>query len=152
MLIFYQILLFIILHRVSVTISHEIIVQIYITRKLKKKINFHYQYTISILGGKFNNEIIAPLHPQVIPRTISLDSMTRNRPKPPSHRRPPSRFRTPSPSPTHIVRTESPVGQAMDSHSGVRRIGGITNTVKEDGEHGVNVDDTQPIKNQWVSG
>ena len=99
---------------------------------------------------------------QAIPRTISLDSMTRDRPKPPSHRRPPSRFRTPSPSPASSPVHAGSSGKtaAKQTVNKVERIGGITDTVhegedqKSNGSNGKAKPQSRSphsIKDQWVS-
>lgn len=119
---------------------------------------------VEIMMPPFNYRLIYSilLTFQVIPRTPSLDNLTRDRPKPPSQRRPPSRHRTPSPSPTHTTGHSSSPFQQHHQHSKVERIGGITNTVQENGTQRVNnhtgssVDATdskltQPVKEQWVS-
>jgi hypothetical protein len=137
---------------------------------------------------------------QAIPRTLSLENLTRDRPKPPSQRRPPSKFRTPTPSPVHTSQTgytglvtsssspththsslpahisqgdyvsTSQTGQAGAPASPVQsgqvspfqrsagtlveRIGGITNTVQENGNQPQDVTDDggANFKEQWVSG
>ena len=57
---------------------------------------------------------------QVVEPHSSLHSLTKDRPRPPVHRRPPSRQRSPSPSPTHTITTST-----------VERIGGITTAVQD---------------------
>ena len=107
---------------------------------------------------------------QVIPRTPSLDNLTRDRPKPPSQRRAPSKYRTPTPSPspsplpspTHTTaQPSSPSFQPHppNGHTTVERIGGITDMVQQEdangGQGSKNGDEEaktdQSIREQWVN-
>ena len=97
--------------------------------------------------------------PQVVERNSSLRSLTKDRPHPPTNRRPPSRERSPRKEP-----------------GGVARIGGITSRQEEEGEpfvydaanrmlascrpiehsedpdmHRSNRQEEKPLKEQWVS-
>ena len=97
----------------------------------------------------YNTYHVTFFDPQSVESSEQLSSLTKNRVRPPSNRRPPSRQQSPSPSPQRPQSSAPSSGQST-----VTRVGGITGISAESAPVSDEPNwpelDAATLKQQWV--